>query len=1412
MINNKIIFLSALFLLACLIPVSADYVDYENSMSASGSQTLSIRKETAGNYTWELESGGGTLTPQSDNTAVYQAPASNPNCSDNPAIALKKDGNVIDRIKIGINAYSGGGEAWQVSGPSLSGKLIETWEQNYYCHDPWQEADQGIDMYCQESWIYGCDGSRLKRKANTCKKGGVNGATCGSTAPTHVWFDGEFGSSWCTNDDAFWSECLSDHIFSNNLKSDTRSQSMKDGGCCPPVNTTPAGTRCIEDKECITGLCREDFDNNHETKYCTADNTSCTHDMTDYPDGNFTESWYCDSGEWKFVWGTPEPADGELEEDEGEGIGTLSTSTGTSGTVRYSGEPGQLWDDIMDFDITGGLNHSTNLTGLEPGKTYTYYLKFKDNATGQVTQDDYVVSFTVSSCPEDTMSIWTFDSRDGYTVYDDYGSTDGTLVIGYPSVTEDLSSTFTTGKLDEALTLDGYNESYLEFDGYDTLDPAEDITLSAWVYGNRYLEDDIILYHGGYGMMYDWSGSSIDDNEIMFTFQNQSEWIVCDSDFNPSAGQWYFFTATYDKSAGQCKFYVNGSLLKTTSTSSYDMRDGQLMRIGGWRSSSNPRNFSGKIDEVLLTESALNASKIEQLYNYSSAGISYCDSTKVRILEGTVNNLLEGNPIYVANGDTSPMLTVRTNINANCRYSTSNDQSFSSMAVFSNTGSTAHNISLSGLTGGQEYHYYVKCQDASNSSAVTNDYLINFIISESCVSSGDGSGGSLIVNSSGTVINDYTRVMSEIIVKGTKEFTVNSTSGFSAGDEILIIQMQNYTYGAGAYEFATISSIDSYTITVEDPIQKNYLSGRFRERFSRVTQIVSVPHYTDVTINDGASISCSNWNRFEGGILAFRAAGDVTAFGTGNLNCSSTGFSGGPAVHANGAADSSGYQGDGYVGNGITHVVSISRVNSGNAGGGGRHARNNAYIVGAGGGGGGHAEEGGTNDKTSNSIDGEIIVGGQGGLAAGNKTLSSMYMGGGGGSGSAERYLSGQESTSGRGGRGGGIIFVTASNLVNISAYSDGADGGDGTCDSVSYARSGGGGGGAGGTIYLAAESISINNVSAEGGDYGYGCSDGSTVTSPSSRYTGRPGSEGRVRIDYNTFEGLPDTRNSYTSGVGLCTSSEQPSYSDFESDENTTNLSDVDDITNVTNLSLCIGGQCIQFPNSSINSEGEDYDSNIEIGDCFVSVNTSSLDSTFNTTAYLVMNNSDGHCGNDRIYEKPGYHTNADEIRKEDDRCVDCTDIQRTNNFVTKFRVSHFTGYAIGSNTQLTIWDDYEGGYVDTGNSVTFYANYTNRTSGAHIGGANCTIWFDSNSTQVQMIEDSNRYNYTLSGGFSTNGQHIFYVNCSNATGGWNWLEANDTIQVGPPAVPEFSLLTLATGLMIILLGLIIIRKAKMN
>ncbi|MGB2692389.1 MAG: hypothetical protein WBC96_07835, partial [Thermodesulfobacteriota bacterium] len=83
---------------------------------------------------------------------------------------------------------------------------------------------------------------------------------------------------------------------------------------------------------------------------------------------------------------------------------------------------------------------------------------------------------------------------------------------------------------------------------------------------------------------------------------------------------------------------------------------------------------------------------------------------------------------------TLPSGTTQTNISlttdelATCKYSTTPGVAFDSMtSTFSTTGGTSHSSNVTGLTDGQTYNFYVKCEDAiGNNNA--NDFVISFSV------------------------------------------------------------------------------------------------------------------------------------------------------------------------------------------------------------------------------------------------------------------------------------------------------------------------------------------------------------------------------------------------------------------------------------------------------------------------------------------------------------------------------------------------------------------------------------------------------------------------------------------------------------------------------------------------------------
>jgi len=104
---------------------------------------------------------------------------------------------------------------------------------------------------------------------------------------------------------------------------------------------------------------------------------------------------------------------------------------------------------------------------------------------------------------------------------------------------------------------------------------------------------------------------------------------------------------------------------------------------------------------------------------------------------------------------------------------------------------------------------------------------------------------------------------------------------------------------------------------------------------------------------------------------------------------------------------------------------------------------------------------------------------------------------------------------------------------------------------------------------------------------------------------------------------------------------------------------------------------------------------------------------------------------------------------------------------------------------TNLTIWDEIElGGVKYVGESVIFYANYTNSTSGVYIIGV-CNISFDDGSNGTMDYNPVTEiYNYSKS--FSTSGNHTWNVTCYNST--YGGVNANDTVYISsiPTQLPQ--------------------------
>ncbi len=431
-----------------------------------------------------------------------------------------------------------------------------------------------------------------------------------------------------------------------------------------------------------------------------------------------------------------------------------------------------------------------------------------------------------------------------------------------------------------------------------------------------------------------------------------------------------------------------------------------------------------------------------------------------------------------------------------------------------------------------------------------------------------GKDGNKIITGSNTIVNEYNMLTADA-ASGDGNITVaNNTlnqngrfaASLSQGDLLLIIQVQganmygsavldgngvtvgspmDSTWGSiltyqncGNYEFAEVFGVSgTNTITLKCPLANSYTA-------SGKVQVIRMPRYTGLTINNSASVTCDSWDGSKGGIIAIEVNGASVI--NGSINATGKGFRGGNTDNQTGfgvneaASTASSYgaeKGEGIAGYHDDYNFAGGRyckgapLNGGggatnhNAGGGGganggtppawKAVGNpslatanwaNAWdaewiglsnVTSSGGGRGGYSTS--TNNQNALSVgpnqvswggDSRRTQGGFGGRPL-DYNFNRIFLGGGGGAGD------GDDGYSGAGGNAGGIIFLKT--YGNISGTGNIVSNGDNGVNSAGNAplngiagKDGAGGGGAGGTI-MVQTLFPINGVTfeANGGNGG---------------------------------------------------------------------------------------------------------------------------------------------------------------------------------------------------------------------------------------------------------------------------------------------------------------------------------------
>ena len=186
-----------------ICPTTAEISYTSQQMAVNEQQTLLATTSAPGCgipvYDWAIVSGGGSLSLAQGASTVYTAPATNPECANNPTIELSCNGVVLDSLKIAVNAVFTVDLAarWCCDG----NKWYSPYDHYGVCFISKRctgvDYEAGADAYCQ---YMGCVADYLAEK-------------CASLA-----------TNWCV-----------DFGLVHGQYTDQRTPAMITAGCCPAV-------------------------------------------------------------------------------------------------------------------------------------------------------------------------------------------------------------------------------------------------------------------------------------------------------------------------------------------------------------------------------------------------------------------------------------------------------------------------------------------------------------------------------------------------------------------------------------------------------------------------------------------------------------------------------------------------------------------------------------------------------------------------------------------------------------------------------------------------------------------------------------------------------------------------------------------------------------------------------------------------------------------------------------------------------------------------------------------------------------------------------------------------------------------------------------------------------------------------
>ncbi|MGC2300811.1 MAG: alpha/beta hydrolase-fold protein, partial [Acidobacteriaceae bacterium] len=360
---------------------------------------------------------------------------------------------------------------------------------------------------------------------------------------------------------------------------------------------------------------------------------------------------------------------------------TLTLKTDQKATCRYSTTAGTAFSSMANtFTTTGGTAHSTVVSGLQSNATYNFNVRCQDTASGIVNPDDYVISFSVAAVPSSVTVSSSFAGAENPLSENGMWSATGSWNTLQKSTGAYTTQDTSAARLaTPSIPADQFSEITFDQNPGANSWPGVMTRVQGVTSGSGYLaianSGEVYLYRidDGGSLGFTWLG---DNNAPIGTAPRR---LRLESQGNTH------------------RVYFNGTLLITATDSVY---------TGGQPGIADAVEGGPTVKILTFSGGALNSGP---------------DTTPPVRSNGAPTGSL-------ASGTTTATLALATNEAATCRYSTTAGVAYASMTkTFGGAGTTSQSTTVTGLTNGTTYNYYVRCQDTAG-NANPDDYLITFSV------------------------------------------------------------------------------------------------------------------------------------------------------------------------------------------------------------------------------------------------------------------------------------------------------------------------------------------------------------------------------------------------------------------------------------------------------------------------------------------------------------------------------------------------------------------------------------------------------------------------------------------------------------------------------------------------------------